>query len=43
MLEVTKIEKLCSKDIFMQMLLHLNEDFDDDLIYDCICLLGLQE
>ena len=43
MLEVTKIESLRFKDAFMLMLLHLNEDFDDDLLYDCICLLGQEE
>ena len=25
--------------MYMLMLLHLNEDFDDDLLYDCIRLL----
>ena len=39
MMEVTTIEKFSSKDAYMLMLLHLNEDFDDDLFYDCIFLL----
>ena len=30
---------LIAKDNFMQMLLHLNQDFDDDLLQDAIDLL----
>ena len=37
--EATKIEQISYKDVYMLMLLHLNEDFDDDLLSDCICLL----
>ena len=33
---VTKIEEIDRKDAYMQMLLHLNGDFDDDLLFDSI-------
>ena len=36
---VTSIKYFELKDISMFMLLHLNEDFDDDLLLDCIKLL----
>lgn len=29
------------KDAYIYCLLHLNEDFDDDLLYDCINLLEI--
>ena len=31
------------KDIYMQMLLHLNEDFDDDLLLDSILILNQKD
>ena len=31
------------KDIYMNMLLNLNEDFDDDLLLDCINQLAEEE
>ena len=43
MLEATRIFKLTPKDVFMLMLLHLNEDLDDNLLHDCLCLLGQEE
>lgn len=36
---VTEIGILNMKNVFLQMLLHLNEDFDDDLLSDAIDLL----
>ena len=36
--EVTKL-LLDLRDLHMQMLLHVNEDFDDDLLMDMISLL----
>ena len=36
---VNKLRVLEMKDIFMNMLLHLNEDFDDDLLLDAINVL----
>jgi hypothetical protein len=32
---------LDAKDVFLHFLLHLNEDFDDDLLYDSIDLLSI--
>ena len=31
------------KDVYMQMLLHLNADFDDDLLLECIQALEEEE
>ena len=36
---VKKLRVFEMKDIFMNMLLHLNEDFDDDLLLDAINVL----
>ena len=36
---IRKITVISAKDQFMQMLLHLNEDFDDDLLLDALRLL----
>ena len=40
---VTRIEQIDSRDIYMQMLLHLNEDFDHDFLFDSIDLLSGDE
>ena len=37
--EGRKIEPLRFKDIYMSFLLHLNEEFDDDLLFDSIKIL----
>ena len=39
-IEITKLKEVEFKDILMHMLLHINEDFDDDLLYDCVRLLS---
>ena len=36
LLKVFKIEAPEKRDVYMHMLLHLNEDFDDDLLLECI-------
>ena len=36
---VNKLRVFEMKDIFMNMLLHMNEDFDDDLLLDAINVL----
>ena len=35
-IEMKSIKFFAIKDAYMQMLLHLNEDFDDDLLLDAI-------
>ena len=32
----TEVRKFLWKDVFMYFLIHLNEDFDDDLLQDAI-------
>ena len=34
-----KVEIADLKEVYMLLLLHLNEDFDDDLLSDCVALL----
>ena len=34
------MEQIILKDAFMHFLLHINEDFDDDLLQDCLQLLS---
>ena len=40
MLIVNVQELTMLKDVYMSFLLEINEDFDDDLLYDAICLLS---
>ena len=35
-MKVKKAAQFCMKDRFMHMMLHLNEDFDDDLLMDAM-------
>ena len=37
--KIIKIKQVEKKEIYMQMLLHINEDFDDDLLLDTILIL----
>ena len=38
--EIVKLSPYTKKDTFMQMLLHLNDDFDDDLLLDALEILN---
>jgi hypothetical protein len=40
---VKEVAPIVLKDAYMNMLLHLNEDFDDDLLMDAIELLEKEE
>ena len=35
----SKVDVIPKKDVYMNMLLHINEDFDDDLLRDTMDLL----
>jgi hypothetical protein len=35
----SKFDQVPMKDLFMNMLLHLNQDFDDDLLMDAVEML----
>ena len=37
---VRKIIPFPRKDMYMDMLLHINEDFDDDMLFDCMKILA---
>ena len=39
-LVVRKLKPLKRKEFYLQVLLYLNEDFDDDLLLDCMNLLA---
>ena len=41
--KTVKIELLPLKNIYLGMLLHLNEDFDDDLLLDAMRILAVVE
>ena len=40
-LNVTKTKIIAIKDAYMQMMLHENEDYDDDILLDAMNVLGL--
>ena len=43
MVKIEKMNGMDRKDAHLQMLLHLNEDFDDDLLFDAIEMLSEEE